>query len=89
VNRHAKLVIVSIAGWGFILLGIVGLFLPVLQGVLFILVGLVILSSEYAWAHQWLTRLRERFPKLGRAADEAAKRAGGWLRRLSGQRPAD
>ncbi len=51
-------------GWVFIVLGIAGLFLPVLQGILFLLIGLLILSSEYVWAHRLLTRLRERFPKL-------------------------
>ena len=45
------------------------LFLPILQGVLFLLVGLIILSSQYAWAHLLLSKIRERFPKLGRTAD--------------------
>jgi hypothetical protein len=34
---------IHIAGWGFILLGIIGLVLPILQGILFILVGLLLL----------------------------------------------
>jgi uncharacterized membrane protein YbaN (DUF454 family) len=78
-----------IAGWSFILLGIVGLFLPVLQGALFLLVGLIILSSEYVWAHRLLSKLRERFPKLGRTADRAAEKATAWLRRISGQPKTD
>ncbi len=83
MNAHVKRVAVLFAGWGFILLGIVGLFLPILQGVLFLLVGLVILSSEYVWAHRLIARLRERFPKLGRVADEATAKAAGWLQRMS------
>jgi uncharacterized membrane protein YbaN (DUF454 family) len=47
-----------------ILLGILGLFLPVLQGVLFILVGLYILSRESRTAHELLVKLRVRYPKL-------------------------
>jgi len=86
MNRHAKRLAMLIVGWGFILLGIVGLFLPVLQGVLFLLVGLIILSSEYVWAHQVLTRLRERFPKIGHAAEETARKAAAWMRRITGQR---
>jgi uncharacterized membrane protein YbaN (DUF454 family) len=43
-------ILVLIAGWSFILLGIVGLIFPFLQGGLFILVGLIVLSSQYAWA---------------------------------------
>jgi uncharacterized protein len=83
MNRHLKRAVILVVGWCFILLGIVGLFLPVLQGLLFLFVGLVILSSEYAWAHRLIARLRERFPKVGRVADESAAKAAGWLRRLS------
>jgi len=80
-------VMVLLAGWSCILLGIVGLFLPILQGFLFLFIGLVILSSQYAWAGRLLDRFRRRFPRLGRTADEA--KASAWLQRLSGQRGAD
>jgi len=73
---------VLVIGWGFILLGFVGLFLPVLQGILFLFIGLVILSSEYVWAHRLVIKLRERFPKLSRTADEATAKAADWLQRL-------
>jgi uncharacterized protein len=89
VNSLSKRILVLIAGWGFIVLGIVGLFVPILQGVLFLLVGLIILSSEYVWAHRLLTKLRQRFPKLGRAADQATEKATAWLRRISGQPKTD
>jgi uncharacterized protein len=78
--------LVLVVGWAFILLGIVGLFLPVLQGILFLLIGLIILSSEYVWAHHLLRKLRERFPRLSHRADEASERAAAWLRRISRQR---
>ena len=86
LKSHTKYILVLIVGWGFILLGIVGLFLPILQGVLFIMIGLIILSSEYVWAHHLLTKVKERFPRLGRTADAAAEKAATWLQRLSGQR---
>ena len=89
VKSRTKRILVLIAGWSFILLGIVGLFLPILQGVLFLLVGLIILSSEYVWAHRLLTKLRERFPKVGRTADQASEKATAWLRRISGLRKTD
>ena len=84
-----KRILTLIAGWIFILLGIVGLFLPVLQGVLFLLVGLIILSSEYVWAHNLLNKIRNRFPKLGRTADRATEKATAWLRRISGEPKTD
>ena len=86
MNRHVKRVLVLTVGWGFLLLGIVGLFLPILQGVLFILIGLIILSSEYVWAHHLLSKLRERFPKIGKIADQASEKAKAWMQRLSSQR---
>jgi uncharacterized membrane protein YbaN (DUF454 family) len=89
VETYTKRILVLIAGWGFILLGIVGLFLPILQGVLFLLIGLIILSSEYVWAHRLLTRLKQRFPSIGRTADQATEKATAWLRRISGQGKTD
>lgn len=85
MRAAAKRAGVLLLGWGFILLGIAGLFLPILQGVLFLLIGLVILSSEYVWAHKLLQRLRNRFPGVARKADEAQVRAAGWMRRMFGQ----
>jgi len=89
VKTYTKRILVLIVGWAFILLGILGLFLPVLQGVLFLLVGLIILSSEYVWAHRLLTKVRERFPKIGRTADRATEKASAWLRRIIGQPKTD
>jgi uncharacterized protein len=87
VKAQLKRFALLVLGWAFILLGIVGLFLPILQGVLFLLIGLFILSSEYAWAHHLLHKLRNRFPELSRRVDEAREKAGAWMRRISGQRP--
>ncbi len=94
MNLRAKRIGILVLGWAFILLGIAGLFLPVLQGILFLLVGLIILSSEYVWAHKLLTRLKVRFPKLTEQAGLAQQRAEHWLKRLlhrpaKGERPAD
>lgn len=63
-----------IVGWSFIILGVAGLVLPFLQGVLFILIGLIILSSQYAWARLALAKLRKRFPKTYQAAENAARK---------------
>ena len=83
MHAQVKRALVLLVGWVFILLGIAGLFLPVLQGVLFLFIGLVILSSEYAWAHRLIAWLRQRFPKVGHVADEAAARAASWLQRFA------
>jgi uncharacterized protein len=62
-GRFRRLAVI-IVGWTFIALGIAGLFLPFLQGILFILIGLVILSKEHHWAAKVVVWLRSRFPKL-------------------------
>jgi len=43
-------------------LGIVGLFLPVLQGILFIMIGLAFLSSRSATIKRLHNRLEKRYP---------------------------
>ncbi len=52
-----------IIGWLFIVLGILGLFLPILQGILFILIGLAILSSRSKLIKRFLKHLEERYPR--------------------------
>lgn len=47
----------------FLLLGIAGLFLPILQGLLFIGIGLTILSTESTVARRLLERLRAHLPR--------------------------
>ena len=76
-----KKLAVLITGWAFLILGIAGLFLPILQGVLFIAIGLTILSTEYAWAHHLLQKLRERFPSMARHIDAVKERASNFFRR--------
>ena len=82
-----KRIVVLALGWMFILLGVAGLFLPVLQGILFLLIGLIILSSEYVWAHHLLRRLKQRFPGTAQHAEHAKEHAHAWLRRITGKAP--
>lgn len=82
MRTRLKRWIVLCVGWAFILLGIAGLFLPVLQGMLFLLIGLLILSSEYVWAHRLLQRFQRRFPRLGAMMQRAEDRARCWLERI-------
>ena len=82
MNRAVKKALAQVAGWVFIILGVIGLFLPFMQGVLFIIIGLTILSSEYVWAHHLLTKVRTRFPRIALFSDRAQKTATGWVRRV-------
>jgi uncharacterized protein len=74
-----KRLAIIIVGWCCLILGIAGLFLPVLQGWFFILLGLLLLSSQYAWAHQLLNKLLSRFPRLHAAIHKSAQQIFRWL----------
>jgi uncharacterized protein len=71
-----RIAILTLA-WLFILLGILGLFLPFLQGVLFLFIGLLLLSRESETARRQLERLRARYSKFGHYMDEAE----GWMKK--------
>lgn len=57
-----------IVGMGFMGLGVVGLFLPILQGVLFMLVGLAILSTESSRVRRFRDEIKRRYPGPWRQA---------------------
>lgn len=71
------------AGWGFLVLGVLGIFLPILQGVLFLAVGFSILATEYEWARRWLDAGRARFPRSAAAIDEGKDRASHFLAKIN------
>jgi uncharacterized membrane protein YbaN (DUF454 family) len=84
MQARVKRLLALLLGWSFIVLGVIGLFLPVLQGVLFLLIGLFVLSSECAWARRIGHKVLSRFPSLARRSDEAARRVHDALARLFG-----
>jgi hypothetical protein len=45
---------------------------------LFLVIGLVILSTEYLWAHHLLTKVTARFPSMAKHLHEASERARRW-----------
>jgi hypothetical protein len=77
-----KRLIKLILGWTFMVLGVLGLFLPILQGVLFLAIGLAILAQEQPWAHRLMTRLRHRYPHMAEMFDRSHHRAEAWMHRV-------
>ena len=55
--------VMLIIGWFFVGLGILGLFLPFLQGILFIMIGLAILSTRSEMIKRLLKHLEDRYPR--------------------------
>lgn len=70
----------DVFGWIFVVLGIVGTLLPVLQGVLFLVLGFYLLSLHSPWFHEKLVRLKARFPK----AAGPLERFDAWVRQQFG-----
>lgn len=78
--RHVKRIFVLTLGWSLIAFGIVGLFVPILQGILFIMLGLFVLSRESRTARRWLEKLGQRYPKTHAAARRLKERLRELLR---------
>lgn len=62
-----------ITGLTFIVLGIIGCFLPVLQGILFLIIGIIILSSEVPAAQKLLSILEKKYPGIFKKAKDFMK----------------
>jgi uncharacterized membrane protein YbaN (DUF454 family) len=80
--RSLKRYVILGLGWFFVVLGILGIFLPILQGILFLLIGFILLSRESEWAQRQLDNLRTRYPKFAEKYDEAEARANRFWRRI-------
>ncbi len=90
MRAKAKRLLMLALGWGFIALGILGLFLPVLQGILFLLIGLILLAKVSPLARLGRQKLRRRYPKfatkLTQAEHHIAEFARRWFRRWQARR---
>ena len=72
---------ILIIGWFFVGLGILGLFLPILQGILFIMIGLAILSSRSEMVKRWLKHSEERHPHLHERMEKWRERMRNWFKK--------
>ena len=68
-------------GYLFLVLGVLGLVLPILQGFLFLAIGLIILAKTTPWAGRLLERFREKYPDAGRLIDKAETKVEEWARK--------
>jgi uncharacterized membrane protein YbaN (DUF454 family) len=79
INKLKKIGILTL-GWLFIVLGVLGPFLPILQGILFILIGLSILSSRSMLVKRFLNRIEKRFPRHLEQIEIWKERVRGWVK---------
>jgi hypothetical protein len=71
----------KIAGISLLFLGALGTVLPVLQGFLFIALGLFVLRHQYGWAHRGMEWLRHRWPRQVDGVEATEARLIDWFRR--------
>ena len=62
--KNVKRILLFVAAFFFIALGIVGLVLPVLQGILFLAIGIILLSLASPAAHSWIENHTRKWPRL-------------------------
>lgn len=79
--------ILLILGWLFVVLGVLGLALPLLQGLLFLAVGFYLLSFEQPWVRRQRAALERRFPQAGDKLRAGESKARALYRRLTGHDP--
>lgn len=69
IIKHTKRVVVTIFGFGILILGIIMLVTPG-PGWLFIFLGLGVLATEYIWAHHLLKKARHHYDQVKSKATE-------------------
>lgn len=55
-----------IVGWGLVVAGIIGIFLPIVQGLLLIALGIFFLSRGSETVRDFVEEIRKKFPALDR-----------------------
>lgn len=87
MRRRIRHYVILTLGWLFIFLGILGLFLPILQGILFLCIGALLLSSESPLVRLLVMKLGRRYPKFRAALTAAKGKARAWRHRIRLGRP--
>ena len=73
-----KPILAQALGYFFLVLGVLGMFLPILQGFLFLFIGLIILARYAPWAERLLDRFRKQSPKFDAMISKAEYKAHAW-----------
>jgi len=63
MNPYLKVILIFL-GMSFLVLGFIGLFLPILQGILFIIVGIYILSLTSSSFKRWTEHHIGKYPRI-------------------------
>lgn len=90
MNRNLKRSLISIAGVIFIILGLIGLVLPFLQGILFLAIGVILLSIVSPSVRDWAERTTRRWPSLHEFVQKVQKKVTNFIgEEGSGEKPTE
>ncbi|MEI8174556.1 MAG: hypothetical protein WCG28_01245 [bacterium] len=64
MRRQAKKIFILATGITFIILGLIGLVLPVLQGVLFLIIGFILISFYFPKVRLLIKKHVDKYPHL-------------------------
>jgi len=81
MTKHLKRILVLLLGVVFILIGLAGLVLPIIQGWFFLLLGLLTLSIYSPKLREWIDKKTKPYPHL----NAIIERAEGWIVRIIGR----
>lgn len=71
----------TVLGYFLLILGVIGIFLPILQGTLFLVAGLYILADRAPWAKRIIHYLEKRYPKIIAEASKINKKIKNYFKK--------
>ncbi|MFH0807961.1 MAG: PGPGW domain-containing protein [Elusimicrobiota bacterium] len=85
-----KHIIILVLGWFFLVIGVAGLVLPFLQGILFIVIGLFLLSRESGYIKEKLhiinVKVQNRFPEIHAEFHKVRTKAEEFVNKILGNK---
>jgi uncharacterized membrane protein YbaN (DUF454 family) len=81
MNPKLKRALLFLAAVIFIVLGLIGLALPFLQGFLFLAIGFILLSIASPAARSWIQGYTKKYPKVHRFVERTER----WITKIIGQ----
>lgn len=80
MKKYSIKVGMLVLGWILVALGIVGLFIPFLQGIIFLVLGALILSRHSLWFAKKLAFYKDRYPAFAKLMNKVETQLGAWTR---------
>ena len=81
MRKEAKKILVLTLGVIFIILGLLGLALPFLQGIIFLVIGFLLVSFCFPEIRPWVNKYTKRYPQLLATINKIDK----WMIKIIGE----